>query len=291
MAVQSHHRGAGGHHTPFPRHGALASTRRIANEAARVEELLRKLQFATTNQNDAWELYTSDYEKLHSLNSFGKQIVIRMFRSNPEFQGFKIDLPEPVLKPHTLFLLGTLCDEFDYVNTSPLFGLTVLDVGCGALSEYGGFDRPHRELLQRFYGDHPPIGAEILQILGAQTIGIDTRPNDKSVYAYHTSYKHRVMEFVDIKNWLQTNNSQFDVITCFQVFDRVNFAYYYSAPEDISRFLRYLRKSLAPQGLLYCSTPFMPFSEENRQLNRQVYTGAGLKPLYEGYYVILQPNS
>lgn len=289
MAVQSH-RGAGGSHAPV-KYGVLASSKRIANEAARVEEVLGRIQFAPPAEGDAWEVYTSNYEKLRSLNSFGKQIVVRMFRSNPEFQGFKVEFPEPVLKPHTLFLLGTLCDEFDYMNTSPLFGLHVLDVGCGALSEYGGFERQHRDLLQRFYGDRPPLRAEILQILGAQTIGIETRPNDKAVYDYQTSYKHRTMEFVEIKNWLKTNNTQFDVITCFQLFDRISFAYYYSAPQDISRFLRHLRASLAPQGLLYCNAPFMPFSEENRQRNQQVYKGAGLHPLYEGYYVILQPNS
>ncbi len=269
-------------------YSAVPSNSVIIREAERAEALLRKLMCASPDDQTAWEICAAQYPKLKSLNSFAKQIVIRMFRSNPTFQGFKAEFKDPVLKSHVLFLLGTLCDEFDHIHTSPLYGMSVLDVGCGALSPYGTPDDKNG-LTAQFYSEYPPIGAEILQILGAQTIGIDPRINSKEHYDYQVSYKHRAMEFIEIPKFLTTVKNPFDVMVCFNLFNRSGFAFYYSEPHEISGFLKMLKGGLSPQGLLYCNAPFLPSSPENRQLNEQVFIGAGLKVVYEGYFLVLQP--
>jgi hypothetical protein len=261
----------------------------ILREAEKVEDLLRKLLCSQSDIQNVWDIYVDQYQKLHSLNRFGKQVVIRMFRSNPAFQGFKVDFNDPILKPHVLFLLGTLCDEFDHMNTSPLDGFNVLDVGCGALSS-SGTAKAESNLLGQFYSDNPPIAAELLQILGAQTIGIDPRANSKEAYEYRVSYKHRIMGFGDIKTWITALDTSFDVISCFNVFSKTNFAYYYGSPQEVSGFLRGLKRGLAPEGLLYCDPPFLPCSTENKQCNYDVFTWAGFQVLYEGYYFILKPK-
>lgn len=288
MTVQSS-RQAKSSKPPFPSRDVLPPSKRIQKDAERIETLLRQVLYESMGEQDSWETRASEFPQLKSLNNFSKQIITRMFRSNPAFQGFRIEFPEPVLKAHALFLLGTLCSDFDYLHTSPLQGLNILEVGCGALSSYWTSSQDERGLVEKFYGDNPPILAEILQMLGAQVTGIDPRVSDKETYEYQTSYKHRVMEFGDIPQWLTTVNTPFDVITCFNLFHKSNFAYYYSAPHEISAFLKSLKRSLSPRGLIYCSAPFIPSSEENKQLNVQVLKGAGFRVIYQGYDWILRP--
>jgi hypothetical protein len=289
MAVKPYRKSGGSKHQSSSQQ-LLPSRKKIQLEAERVEDLLRKLFSAGATAQDSWELYSSQYPKLKSLNGFGKQIVVQMFRSNPAFQGYKVEFKEPILKPHILFLMGTLCEDFDYMNTSPLYGMNILDMGCGALSSYG-LAEDEDDLIDQFYRDHPPIGAELLQVLGAQTTGVEPRGNLKERYDYQVTYKHRVMEFNAIKDWLKTLNTPFDVITCFNLFNRADFSYYYASPHEISAFLRDLRHVLTPKGFLYCSPPFLSFSPENKHLNYQVFEGAGLKVVHEGYYFILRPRS
>ncbi|MBW4522371.1 MAG: class I SAM-dependent methyltransferase [Scytolyngbya sp. HA4215-MV1] len=270
----------------------LPKTEAIAAEAAQVEMVLRNLLYSMASLPNPVALSIDekleDYPKLKSLNSFGKQIVIRMMRSNPAFEGYKVDFKDHILKPHVLLLISTLCNTFDLMNTSPLTGLKVLEVGCGALSTYAAAKDAH-DLLAQFYADHPPINSEILQMLGAQTIGIDPRANCKDTYRYQTSYKHRIVEFVDLENWLKTIEDKFDVITGFHVFNRSSFLYHYDSPEQISRFLKNLRKVISPQGLFYSSAPVLPISPENVELNHQIFGDAGFRPIYEGHYFILEP--
>jgi SAM-dependent methyltransferase len=289
MAVKPYRKSGGNKYQPSVEQ-ILPSSKKIRLEAEKVEDLLRKLFSTGASASDNWEIYSGQYPKLRSLNSFGKQIVVRMFRSNPAFQGYKVEFREPILKPHVLFLIGTLCEDFDYMNTSPLYGMSVLDIGCGALSTYGTANED-ANLADQFYSDRPPVGAELLQILGAQTTGIEPRGNAKEIYDYQVSYKHRVMDFGAIKEWLKTLNGKLDVITCFNLFNRASFAYYYASPHEISAFLKDLRQALNPKGFLYCSAPFLSFSPENKQLNYQVFEGAGLKVVHEGYYCILRPRS
>lgn len=259
----------------------------ILREAEKIENLLRQVLYFKADIKDAWDVYASDISKLKNLNSFGKQIVSQMLRSNPEFQGFKVEFKDPVLKPETLFLIGTLCDDFDHMNTSPLYGLNILDIGCGSLSPYLSTEKDN--LLDRFYSDQPPITAELLQILGAHTVGIDTRPNSKEVYTYQTTYKHRTMEFCDIGKWLTTLDYGFDVVSCINLFDRSAFAYHYNLPHQITQFLTTVRKSMLSKGFLYCTAPLIPSSPDNKRINLQIFNGAGFKVIYEGYYLILQP--
>lgn len=263
----------------------------VAREAADIETLLRNISYAALNLGDAGasvDAFLDRYPRIKSLNSFAKQIVIRMMRSNPTFQGYKVDFKDHVLKPHILLLIGTLCQNFDSMNTSPLAGCKVLEVGCGALAPYAP-PREDHDLLAQFYSDHPPIAAEILQMLGAQTIGLDPRANSKEIYQYQTSYKHRIVEFVDLKDWLSTVEEKFDVITCFHVFNRSSFMYYYETPTQIAQFLRSLRTVISPQGLLYSGTPVLPISPENIETNRQIFRDAGFKLIYEGYDLIAEP--
>ncbi|MBD2462403.1 class I SAM-dependent methyltransferase [Oscillatoria sp. FACHB-1407] len=261
-------------------------TSSILREAEKIEDILRKVLYFKTDVKDAWDVYTGDSSKLKNLNSFGKQIVSQMLRSNPEFQGFKVEFKDPVLKPDVLFLLGTLCDDFDHMNTSPLYGFNVLDIGCGSLSPYGSPEKDN--LLDRFYSDQPPIAAELLQILGAHTVGIDSRPNSREVYDYQTTYKHRTMEFCDVGKWLTSLDHSFDIVSCINLFNKSGFAYHYNLPHQIIHFLTGIRKAMSPGGLLYCTLPIIPSSPENKQLNEQIFNGSGFKVIYEGYYVILQ---
>ncbi|MDX2214426.1 MAG: hypothetical protein SFY66_14135 [Oculatellaceae cyanobacterium bins.114] len=258
----------------------------ILREAEKIEDILRKILYSKADVKDVWDVYVGDNSKLRNLNSFGKQIVSQMLRSNPGFQGFKVEFKDPVLKPDALFLLGTLCDDFDHMNTSPLYGLNILDIGCGSLSPYSSTEKDN--LLDQFYSDQPPIAAELLQILGARTVGIDSRPNSKEVYDYQTTYKHRTMEFSDVGKWLTGLDYLFDVVSCISLFNKAGFAYHYNLPHQIIQFLTSVRKAMALGGLLYCTAPIIPSSPENRQLNEQIFNGSGFKVLYEGYYIILQ---
>jgi hypothetical protein len=260
----------------------------ILREAKEIEELLSKVLYSQADDPNIWDVCANNNSKLKNLNSFGKQIVSQMLRSNPDFQGFKVEFKDPILKPDVLFLIGTLCDDFDHMNTSPLHGFNILDVGCGALSPYVSIET--NNLLDRFYNDQPPIAAELLQILGAHTVGVDTRPNSKEVYEYKPTYKHKTMEFFEIGKWLTTLDYKFDVVSCINLFNKFGFAYHYSLPHQIAQFLSNLRKVMSPQGLLYCTAPVIPSSPENKQINYQTFSDAGFKVLYEGYYLILQPR-
>lgn len=269
----------------------LPKTELIAREAIQIEALSRSLlHLAKNNSGDSDNQIDSlldEYPTIKSLNGFGKQIVIRMMRSNSEFEGYKVDFKDHVLKPHVLLLTGTLCINFDVMNTSPLTGCKVLEVGCGALSPYTS-NRDSHNLLNQFYGDHPPISAEILQMLGAQTTGIDPRSHCKETYRYQTSYKHRVVEFVDLEDWLADSPDTYDVITCFHVFNRSSFLYHYESPQQVIRFLSNLRRVSSSQGMLYSGLPLLPTSPENVATNRSIFNEAGFKPIYEGYYAILE---
>lgn len=266
----------------------LPPVKLIVSEAAKIEALSRDLLHTKLGIKDHFDVQIDEYPKIHNLNSFGKQIVIQMMRSNPNFKGFKIDLKDHILSPHILFLAGTLCGNFDHMNTSPLYGFKVLDIGCGALSSYAP-TKDDEDLLVQFYNDHPPIAAEILQILGAQVTGIEPRPHNKQEYSHHISYKHKVMEFSEIGDWLPTAEEKFDVIACLHLFSRPDFLYTYSSPEQIAHFFRPFRKAISPQGLLYTSVPLLPASPENQELNQQIFREAGFKVIYEGYYWILEP--
>ncbi len=266
----------------------LPPVKLIVSEAAKIEALSHDLLSLKLGIKDYLEVPLDEYPKIQNLNSFGKQIVIQMMRSNNSFKGFKIDLKEHILQPHILFLAGTLCGNFDHMNTSPLYGFKVLDVGCGALSTYAPSDKDE-DLLVRFYNDHPPLAAEILQILGAQVTGIEPRPHSKQDYAYQISYKHKVIEFSEIGNWLPSVEEKFDVIACLHLFSRPDFLYTYDSPEQLVRFFRNFKSAISPQGLLYTSVPLLPVSSENQQMNHQIFREAGFKVIYEGYYWILEP--
>ncbi|HHP7245688.1 MAG TPA: hypothetical protein ACFE0H_13485 [Elainellaceae cyanobacterium] len=272
----------------FETHGLL-NVERIEWEAEKIEDLLKKYFCSESISASDLDLLLDEYSKLKHLNSFAKQIVIRMLRSNRRFWGYKVDVNNRIVKPHILFLIGTLCDGFDYMNTSPLYGLRVLDIGCGALSEYGTVD-DDGDLLNQFYGDRPPMAAEMLQLLGAQTIGIDPRRHCPQTYDYRVSYKHQIVNFDAIENWLNAFSAPFDVISGFNLFSRPGFLYHYWSTDRIVALFQTLRQRLEPCGLLYTSSPFPPASLENRHTNRQIFTKAGFEILHEGYYFIAKPN-
>ncbi len=267
----------------------LPDPKAIANDAEQIETYLHKLILEPDTIQDA-DAYFDQFPALKHVNSFGKQVVIRMIRSSDRFQGFKIDFDNHILKPHILFLVGTLCDDFSHLHTSPLDGLRLLDIGCGALSAYLSLSERSPNLLTQFYDDHPPIEAEIMQMLGAQTYGIDPRDNDAVEYNYPIAYKHIQTEFSDVAPWLQKVKSKFDVITCFNLFSRNSFTYHYHSPKAIAEFFKGLRAGLSRHSLVYTSAPLLPSSQENRDTNRRIFDQAGFRILYEGYYVILEPR-
>lgn len=262
--------------------------RAAIREAEEIEGLLGRLY---STQPDDWDVRNALLEshlKIKHLNSFGKQLVIRMFRSSDRFWGYKVDFDSHLLQSGVLFLTGTLCESFDYMNTSPMLGLTVLDIGCGALSLYTEPDQD-QDLLTQFYSDRPPIAAEMLQMLGAKTYGIDPRENCTADYDYQVAYKHFSVDFPEIQEWLQSLKQTFDVLSCINLFSRQSFLLDHQTPEDIADFFKDLRRSLAPNGLLYTAPPVMPSSPENRCTNRRIFTRAGFRILYEGYFLILEP--
>lgn len=261
-------------------------TKAIIREAEDIKHILMQLSCLPADDLAAQHSLIEQHEKIKHLNSFGKQLLIRMFRSNDRFWGYKVDFDQHILKPSVLFLVGTLCDSFDYMNTSPIFGLSVLDVGCGALSTYGVPDK-EQDLLTQFYADRPPIATEMLQMLGAKTIGLDPRANRADEYKYDVAYKHFKIEFDDIDAWLQNSPHRFDVISCMNLFNRQSFLYDHNSYEDTADFFEILHKGLATDGLLYTSPPMIPSSEENRCTNRRIFTRAGFRILHEGYFLIL----
>jgi len=261
-------------------------TKAILRAAEDIERLLGKLACLPANDVVAQHSLIDQHEKIKHLNSFGKQLLIRMFRSSDRFWGYKVDFDHQILKPYVLFLVGTLCDSFDHMNTSPIFGLRVLDIGCGALSEYAPPDK-NQDLLTQFYADRPPLATEMLQMLGAKTIGIDPRDNCSGDYKYEVAYKHFKLEFEDIASWFQTTQQTFDVISCINLFNRQSFLYDHLSYEDIADFFHQLQGGLLPNGLLYSSPPMLPLSEENRCTNRRIFTRAGFRILHEGYFLIL----
>ena len=261
-------------------------TQGIIREAQRIELFFSQVMQLGGLSDESWDR-CQDYPKLRQLNSLGKQIVIRMFRSNPRFQGYKVDFDRHMLNPSVLFLAGSLSSQFDYANTSPLFGLNILDIGCGALSEYAVPDKS-ANLLSQFYGDRPPIGAELLQMLGAKTIGVDPRSHCTDTYHYQMSYRHRMAEFDEMDQWIKEYVSTFDVVSCLNVLKRQSFLYGHPDPENITDFLKNVRRSLVSNGLLYMTAPLAPSSPENRQTNRQIFSRAGLRILHEGYYLIAE---
>ncbi|MEM7770853.1 MAG: hypothetical protein AAGA75_14280 [Cyanobacteria bacterium P01_E01_bin.6] len=261
-------------------------TKAIVREADEIKHLLMQIFSWDVEQTAEQYKLIEQNEKIKHLNSFGKQLLIRMFRSNDRFWGYKVDLDNYILKPDVLFLVGTLCDSFDYMNTSPIFGLSVLDVGCGALSTYGTPDET-QDLLSQFYADRPPIATEMLQMLGAKTVGLDPRATNTGEYKYDVAYKHFKTEFEDVESWLQTTQNKFDVISCMNLFNRQSFLYDHQSYEDTAKFFQSLRTGLLPDGLLYSSPPLIPSSEENRSTNRRIFTRAGFRILHEGYFFIV----
>jgi SAM-dependent methyltransferase len=260
-------------------------TKAIIREAEEIKQLLMQLSWFSPDNADAQKGILEQHEKIKHLNSFGKQLLIRMFRSNDRFWGYKVDFEHYLLKPDVLFLVGTLCDSFDYMNTSPIYGLNVLDIGCGALSTYGPPDES-QDLLSQFHADRPPIATEMLQMLGAKTIGLDPRANNPEDYKYDVAYKHFKVEFENVEQWLRTTQQKFDVISCMNLFNRQSFLYDHHSYEDTGEFFKSLRIGLLPDGLLYSSPPLLPSSEENRQMNRRIFTRAGFRILHEGYFFI-----
>lgn len=256
----------------------------IVQEAQRIELFFSQIMQFGGLSKESWDR-CQDYPKLRQLNSLGKQIVIRMFRSNVRFQGYKVDFEQHMLSPHVLFLAGSLSSQFDYANTSPLFGLNILDIGCGALSEYAPPDKD-ANLLSQFYGDRPPIGSELLQMLGAKTVGVDPRSHCTETYDYQIAYRHRMVEFDDMGEWIQDYINTFDVVSCLNILNRQSFLYGHPDPDSITNFLVNVRRSLIPNGLVYMTAPLTPSSPENRQTNRQIFSQAGLRLLHEGYYLI-----
>ncbi|MEM9216631.1 MAG: hypothetical protein AAGD25_20070 [Cyanobacteria bacterium P01_F01_bin.150] len=265
---------------------APVQTKEIVHEAQRIESFFSKIMQLGGLSDESWDR-CQDYPKLRQLNSLGRQIVIRMFRSNPRFQGYRVDFDRHMLNPDVLFLIGSLSSQFDYANTSPLFGLNILDIGCGALSEYAPLDKD-ANLLSQFYGDRPPVGAELLQMLGAKTIGVDPRSHCSQTYNYQTSYRHRMVEFDEMDQWIKDYVNSFDVVSCLNLLKRQSFLYGHSNADSITEFLTTVRRSLVSHGLLYMIAPLAPSSPENRQANRQIFSRAGLRVLHEGYYLIAE---
>jgi hypothetical protein len=268
---------------------ALPTAKHLATEAKRIEALLKRMLLELDSDTPP-DVVLGRYPTLKQLNNFGTQIVIRMCRSSDRFQGFKIDFDQHILKPHFLFLAGTLCDDFNHLHTSPLNGVRALDIGCGALSSYGP-DLDTSNLLAQFYQDHPPVTAEILQMLGAHTIGLDPRQHNPDEYSYQPIYKHKTSEFIDVQQWLSrlSVNQKFDLIACFNLFDRPSFAFHYHSPETITEFFKGVRRGITSEGVVYTSAPLLPSSSENRRTNRKIFAKAGFKIIHEGYYFILEP--
>lgn len=261
----------------------------VRTNAAAMEALLRDIVLCD-GSTDPFEV-ASSRPALKYINTFGTQVVMRMLRSAHRFQGFKIEFDHHMLKPHVLFLFGTLVNEFDLANTSPLTGIKALDVGCGALSDYASSSlEKTTDLLTQFYLDHPPVLAELLQLLGAQTFGVDSRSNDPDTYAYTPIYRHITLPFNEIQAWLQKLHQPMDLITCFNLFDRPHFSYHYSSPIELTRFFKGLRAGLSDQGLLFTSAPLLPSSPQNRAMNQRIFKNAGFRMVYEGYYIILEPR-
>ncbi|MGB3495226.1 MAG: hypothetical protein WBA57_21025, partial [Elainellaceae cyanobacterium] len=145
-----------------------------------------------------------------------------------------------------------------------------------------------QSLLTKFHGDRPPLTAEMIQMLGAKTIGVDPRKNLAEDYEYQVGYKHLTMEFEAIADWIKNTQQQFEVISGLDLFSRQGFLFNYATPETAAAFLKGLRRGLVSKGLLYISPPYVPSSLENRCANRRIVTRAGFHVLYEGYFLILQ---
>jgi hypothetical protein len=267
----------------------LPTAKQLVKEAKRIEELLKRLMLDLDTDTPP-KVVLGRYPTLKQLNNFGTQIIIRMCRSSDRFHGFKMDFDQHILKPHILFLVGTLCDDFNHLHTSPLNGIRALDIGCGALSSYGP-DLDTSDLLAQFYQDHPPVTPEILQMLGAHTIGLDPRQHDSDEYSYQSIYKHKVSEFTDVQPWLSrlSVTQKFDLISCFNLFDRPSFAFHHHTPETITEFFKGIRRGLTSEGVVYTSAPLLPSSSEHRRTNRKIFAKAGFKIIHEGYYFILEP--
>lgn len=262
----------------------------VVSSAAAMEMILRNMVL-DGDPFAAWEGAIATQPYLKYLNGFGTQVVIRMLRSAQRFQGFKVEFDQHVLKSHVLFTLGTLVNDFDIANTSPLMGVKALDIGCGALSDYASSAlESTTDLLTQFYLDHPPILAELLQLLGAQTLGVDPREHAPSTYSYTPTYRHVSLSFPEIQGWLQKLRQPVDLICCFNLFHRPDFSYHYPSPQRLSSFFKGLHTGLSPQGLVFTSTPLIPATDENRMMNRRIFTNAGFRVIYEGYYMILEPQ-
>lgn len=266
----------------------------LVREARRVESLLKEIAQFKLRLKDYPTEQIERYAAIKNLISFSKQVMTQMMRSNDRYRGFKVDTRNYAPSSKILFLAGTLCEDFGYMNTSPLYGYNILDIGCGALSPYIEIEFPYlqpkkeEDLLVQFHQDYPPLCAEILQILGAKVNGLDPRPNYKNEYEYQTAYKHRMLEYPQIKDWLTSVEIKFDVISCLSLFGKYDFSFYYSTPDQLVRFLSPLRHVLSPQGLLYSDPPLLPTQPDAREMNRRIFGKAGFRVVYEGYYYILE---
>lgn len=261
----------------------------VAREAGKIEALIQTLVDAKLSHQDITTEILESNAKLKNINSLSKQIVLNLLRSNDLFRGFKVNIKQHIIRPELMLLAGTLCETFDVMNTSPFYGYRALMVGCGALSSYTETKVETSDLIERFYSDRPPVTPEVMQILGAKVTGIEPRENNKAEYEYPVSYRHVAIGFQQLEAWLSANPEPFDVLTCFNLFSRSEFLFHYSTPEQITRFLRVLRRAIAPKGLLYSSPPLLPVSTENRSINAQVFYAAGFQTIYQGYYYILEP--
>ncbi len=273
----------------FGQRRILPSGEVVAREAGKVEALIQTLVDAKLNRQDITTDVLEKSQKLKNINSLSKQIVLNLLRSNDLFRGFKVNIKQHIVRPELLLLAGTLCETFDVMNTSPFYGYRALMVGCGALSSYSETKVDSSDLIERFYGDRPPVTPEVMQILGAKVTGIEPRENSKAEYEYSVSYRHVAIGFQQLEAWLSSNPESFDVLTCFNLFGRPDFLFHYSTPEQITQFLRVLRRAIAPEGLLYSSPPLLPVSSENRSINAQIFYAAGFQTIYQGYYYILEP--
>ncbi|MDX2100120.1 MAG: hypothetical protein SFW36_20280 [Leptolyngbyaceae cyanobacterium bins.59] len=267
----------------------------LSRKAQEVELLLEEIVRFQLGLQEYPEARIEQHSTIKNLISFSKQIITQMMRSNNRYRGYKVDTQNLIPSVKLLFLIGTLCEDFGYMNTSPLYGYNILDLGCGALSTYIEPEFPffqvkkEEEFLNQFCKDHPPLGAEILQILGARVIGLDPRAHDKAEYEYQTTYKHRAIEFNKIKEWLPSVETKFEVISCLSLFNKYDFAYHYSTSRQIAYFLNTLRSILMPKGILYSDPPETPCTPEAREMNRRIFQQAGFRVIYEGYFYILEP--
>ncbi|OLP18891.1 hypothetical protein BST81_08220 [Leptolyngbya sp. 'hensonii'] len=265
----------------------LPSPEVISQRATDLAPLIKAILDFKLGQSEYPEALLEQYPQIKNLNSFSKQVTTQMLRSNSRYQGYKVETKNYLLKPSTLFLLGTLCGSFDYMNTSPLYGSTILDIGCGALSPYWE-ENKQDDLMVQFLNDRPPIRAEVLQLLGGRITGIETRPNAKPEYDYQVSYKHRVMPLGELGSWASNLSDRFDLITCLGVLDRYEFSLCYPSPRELTRLFMGLRKILSPQGLLYADIPLIPASPAHRQTNQQIFQQAGLRIIHAGCCYVLE---